>query len=96
MKNLIVICLFMLFVAVPVSADKVVTASESAPTVVMNGKTLQMQNIPSGDKIEILSIVGVKVLEKKPESSNCSLVLELPRGYYIVKIGSTVRKISVK
>jgi hypothetical protein len=43
-----------------------------------------------------LSIVGVKVLEKKPESSNCSLVLELPRGYYIVKIGSTVRKISVK
>jgi len=62
----------------------------------MRGNILQLQNATIGDKLEILSIVGARVLQKKIENTNQEFVLDLPKGYYIVKIGTVVRKISVK
>jgi hypothetical protein len=79
-------------------SEKAATAvsQESGVLIFQNGKTLQLQNVNVGDKLEVLSIVGVRVFEKRIESSNQQFVLDLPKGYYIVKIGTTVRKILVK
>lgn len=85
----------------PLNAQKsekaVVTASqETGVSVYLKGRTLQLQNAVVGEKLEVLSIVGVRVLERKIENSNQDFQLDLPRGYYIVKMGNVVRKISVK
>jgi hypothetical protein len=91
--------LFMAFLAVaPLAAEKVVVpvVQDAGVVVVLNGKIMQLQNANVGDKLEILNIVGVKIFEKKIESSNPQYTLDLPKGYYIVKVGDTVRKISVK
>ncbi|MDP4278258.1 MAG: T9SS type A sorting domain-containing protein [Bacteroidota bacterium] len=69
---------------------------EQGVVVLLKNKTLQVQNVKSGDKLEILNILGVRVLEKKIEGTDVELQLNLPQGYYIVKVASTVRKISVK
>jgi len=62
----------------------------------LKNKTLQLQNIKVGDKIQVLNVLGVKVLEKKSDSTIVDIQLNLSPGYYIVKVGSTVRKISLK
>jgi hypothetical protein len=96
MKKLLVFAFLMLLLAAPVVAQKPANGQDTVPTVVLSGKNLQVQNVNAGDKLEVLSIVGVKVMEKRLDGNNQTITLDLPKGYYIVKIGSSVRKISVK
>lgn len=101
MKKIVSILVLALIVLAPLvaqKAEKVVVAAttETTLSVIQTGKILQLQNATVGEKMEVLSIVGVRIVEKKIESSNQTFTLELPKGYYIVKIGTAVRKISVK
>jgi maltose-binding protein MalE len=101
MKKIVAILVLALITLAPLAAqkaEKAVAAATTEPTlsVILSGKNLQLQNATVGEKMEVLSIVGVRVVEKKVESSNQSFTLELPKGYYIVKVGTAVRKISVK
>lgn len=70
--------------------------TETSVVLLLKNKTLQLQNIKVGDKIQVLNILGVRVLEKKADSTTVDIQLNLSPGYYIVKVGSTVRKISLK
>jgi len=100
MKKIVVLFVLALITFAPLAAQKVekvaAATTETTLSVIQTGKTLQLQNATVGEKMEVLSIVGVRIVEKKIESSNQSFTLELPKGYYIVKIGTAVRKISVK
>ncbi len=101
MKKIVALFVLTLILLAPLAAQKVEKAvaavtTETTLSVILTGKTLQLQNATVGEKMEVLSIVGVRIVEKKIESSNPSFALELPKGYYIVKIGTAVRKISVK
>jgi hypothetical protein len=101
MKKFFACFLLALIVVAPLAAQKsekavAVVSQDAALTVIQSGKTLQLQNATIGDKLEVLSIVGVRVYEKKIDSTNQVLNLDLPKGYYIVKVGNAVRKISVK
>ncbi|MDD4921370.1 MAG: T9SS type A sorting domain-containing protein [Bacteroidales bacterium] len=99
-KSLVLLFLSFLFFA-PLSAERRPVAAESTPQensleIFLNGKVMQLKNAVVGEKMQLLSIVGVKVFEKRIESSNQEFQLDLPKGYYLVKIGNVVRKISVK
>jgi len=98
MKRIVVILVLALMTLSPLLAQKAekVAAQETTLSVILTGKTLQLQNATVGEKMEVLSIVGVRIVEKKIESTNPTFTLELPKGYYIVKVGTAVRKISVK
>jgi len=100
MKKLVVFFGLVLLTFAPLVAQKAekvaVAPAETTLTVIQTGKTLQLQNATVGEKMEVLSIVGVRIVEKKIDSANQSYALDLPKGYYIVKIGTAVRKISVK
>lgn len=71
-------------------------SQETVVAVYQKGKLLILQNAPIGEKLNILSIVGVCVFEKRIDSTYMEISLELPRGYYIVKVGNIVRKIAIK
>jgi len=96
----LLLMLFLVLLAAPAAAQKndkpAPTAQEQSVIVLLKNKTLQLQNIKVGDKIQILNILGVRVMEKKADSTNVDIQLDLPQGYYIVKVGTAVRKISVK
>ena len=50
----------------------------------------------NGMTLEIFKVAGVKVMSIKVEGQDKKYELNLPKGCYIVKVGKTVRKISIR
>lgn len=50
----------------------------------------------NGQTLHVYNVAGVLVKSVKIDSADKRLELNLPKGCYIVKVGKTVRKISVK
>ncbi|MDD6437339.1 MAG: T9SS type A sorting domain-containing protein [Prevotella sp.] len=50
----------------------------------------------NGDVLYIYNVAGVRVWSARVEGSDRTYQLNLPKGCYIVKVGKTVRKISIR
>lgn len=57
---------------------------------------LIIENLPKDGVLEIFSIFGVKVYTQKIKAGTNEYTLNLPKGYYIVRIGDLVKKIALK
>ena len=55
-----------------------------------------VENAPIGSKLEIYSVVGIRVKEITIKQSSGEYPVNIAKGYYIVRIGDTVRKISIR
>ena len=66
-----------------------------APKIFVSNGTLHIQNVEQGAKVEIYSIVGVKV---KTVTLNDGMVdiSDLNKGIYIVRVGKTSQKIVIQ
>jgi len=77
--------------------QKATAETSDQPSIsISDSNRLTVQNVKPGDILQLFSIVGVKVLETKMDSSSKELILNVPKGYYIVKVSNMVRKIAVK
>lgn len=59
-------------------------------------KSVRVQNAPVNSELEVYNIVGIKVASTLIDSPDKTVDFNLPKGYYILKIGNVVRKIVVK
>ena len=50
----------------------------------------------SGQTLYIYNVTGVRVMSVKVDGADKNYNLNLPKGCYIVKVGKTVRKISIR
>lgn len=50
----------------------------------------------SGQMMYVYNVAGVRVMSIKVEGADKRIELNLPKGCYIVKVGKTVRKISIR
>ncbi len=57
---------------------------------------IHIQNAPIGSTLEVYSVVGIKVKEIKLKEQDGEYPVNIPRGYYIARIGETVRKIVIR
>ncbi|MDD4514639.1 hypothetical protein [Massilibacteroides sp.] len=57
---------------------------------------LKVTNATIGSKLEVYSVVGVKVLEIEIKYPSGDYSVNLSKGYYIVRLGETVRKIVIR
>jgi len=55
-----------------------------------------VENAPIGSKLEIYSVVGIRVKEIIIKQSTCEYTVDIAKGYYIIRIGDTVRKIAIR
>lgn len=55
-----------------------------------------VENAPAGSKLEIYSVVGIRVKEIPMKQPSGEYTVDIAKGYYIVRIGDTVRKISIR
>lgn len=55
-----------------------------------------VKNAPVGSKLEIYSVVGIRVKEIKMKQPAGEYTVDIAKGYYIVRIGETVRKIAIR
>ena len=54
---------------------------------------VRVQNAEPGSQMEVYNIVGVKLTTIRIDST---VQVNLPKGYYIFKIGNVVRKVVIK
>lgn len=57
---------------------------------------LIIENLPKDGVLEVFSIVGIKVYTRKIKAGTNEYQLNLPKGYYIVRVGDLVKKILLK
>ncbi len=55
-----------------------------------------VKNAPVGSKLEIYSVVGIRVKEIKLKQPDGEYTVDIAKGYYIVRIGETVRKVAIR
>jgi len=58
--------------------------------------TIKVKNAEVGSKLEIYNVVGVKVMEIDMKFSSGKYSVNIDKGYYIVRINETVRKIIIR
>ena len=46
--------------------------------------------------MEVYDILGVKITSVRIDTADKTVTLNLPKGYYIFKVGDTVRKVVIK
>lgn len=64
-------------------------------TVSVSGSVLRVSGA-DGEVLHIYNVTGVRVMSIKVDDYEKSYTLNLPKGCYIVKIGKTVRKITIR
>ena len=91
----------LVFTAIPVAAMPMVMEmgvaeqiEESAPAMAVDGNIVSI-NGAAGMTLEVVSLTGRAVASYKIEGPAQRLELNLPKGCYILKVGKTVRKITV-
>ncbi len=58
--------------------------------------TIVVHNAPVGSKLEIYSVVGIRIQEIPMKQSSGEYTVNIAKGYYIVRIADTVRKVSIR
>ena len=75
---------------------KTETAQPDAEIVITySGNELSVKNVTPGSSIDIYTVFGVKVLSIPSESANKETDLNLPKGYYLVRVGNVVKKLVI-
>jgi hypothetical protein len=72
------------------------TADTQATEISIIGNKIYVQNLPTGGKLQVFSVLGVNVATVDVKAGSGEYAISLPKGYYIVKIGDVVRKVAIK
>ncbi len=101
MKRILIISLAALLMGnVSVMAEKsnsieIVDNDFQNISISVNESTLRVVGA-SGQVLYIYNVAGVRVMSIKVEGADKRYELNLPKGCYIIKVGKTVRKISIR
>lgn len=83
-------------VANAASAIEIVDNEAQAVSVSVSNEGVLRVTGAAGQTLYVYNITGVRVLSVKVDGSDKSYNLNLSKGCYIVKVGKTVRKISIR
>lgn len=83
-------------VSMAVPAVEIIDQEIQAITVVLEEDGTIHVTGGNGQTLQVYNVAGVLVKSVKIDTADKRLELNLPKGCYIVKVGKTVRKISVK
>lgn len=73
---------------------EVIEICDDAISVTVKGSVLHV-NGASGKMLYVYNVAGVMVKSVRIEGESKQINLNLPKGCYIVKVGDTVRKVSI-
>lgn len=101
LTTLLILCFLFGFGLAGISAqdrNNRVVMEESVPEtkITLAENRLVIENLPKDAVLEVFSIVGVKVYTQKIKAGTNEYQLNLPKGYYIIRIGDLAKKILLK
>jgi hypothetical protein len=71
------------------------SSSPSIEIVAIDNR-IKVVNAPIGSRLEIYSVVGIKVVEIEMKQSHGEYTVDIAKGYYIIRIDEIVRKIAIR
>ena len=83
-------------VAMAVPAVEIIDQELQAVTVVLEEDATLRVSRATGQTLPVYNVAVVLIKSFKIDTADKRLDLNLPKGCYIVKVGKTVRKISIK
>ncbi len=64
--------------------------------ITVTDNRISVVNAPVGSKLEIFSVVGLKVREIEMKQPSGEYLVNISKGYYIIRIEETVRKVAIR
>ena len=104
-KSLLSLLLLVMFICFQTLAQDTKSKSLSensdraAIEITVVGNKIYIENAPVGKKIEVFSIVGLKVQEIEIKNPTADYTLNVPKGYYILRINdpnAPIRKTAIR
>ena len=79
------------------TTNTIAKQEEIKPTeVIAYENKIVVENAPIGSLLEVYSVVGTKVREIEMKQASGEYYVNIAKGYYIIRIGDTVRKIAIR
>lgn len=99
-RLLMILCTFFMFAATPGRAAHTANAmlienDFSNVTISVSENILHVTGA-AGQVLQLYNVAGVCVMTFKIEGADKRYDLNLPKGFYIVKVGKVVRKVAIK
>jgi hypothetical protein len=69
---------------------------QTSVTLTVTGNNVRVQNAAPGSVLEVYNVLGMKVTSIKIDSVDKVITLNLPKGWYILKIENIARKVAIK
>ena len=69
---------------------------QTSVTLTVVGNNVRIQNATPGSVLEVYNVLGMKVASIKIDSVDKVITLNLPKGWYILKIENIARKVAIK
>lgn len=69
---------------------------QTSVTLTVIGNTVRVLNATPGSVLEVYNVLGMKVASIKIDSADKVITLNLPKGWYILKIENIARKVAIK
>nr|WP_320037744.1 T9SS type A sorting domain-containing protein [uncultured Bacteroides sp.] len=69
---------------------------QTSLTLTVIGNTVRVLNATPGSVLEVYNVLGMKVASIKIDSVDKVITLNLPKGWYILKIENIARKVAIK
>ena len=69
---------------------------QTSVTLTVTGNNVRVQYAASGSLLEVYNVLGQKVTSIKIDSADKTITLNLPKGWYILKIENIARKVAIK
>lgn len=76
-------------------AIEIIEQESQGVTITVQDNVIHVTNA-NGQMLFVYNVTGVRVMSIKVDGADKRIELNLPKGCYIVKVGNTVRKISLK
>lgn len=81
--------------AMAAASIEIIEQENQKISISVSGSVLRVTGA-DGEALHVYNITGVRVMSIKVDGYDKSYTLNLPKGCYIVKVGKTVRKISIR
>jgi len=69
---------------------------QTSVTLTVISNNVRVQNAAPGSVLEVYNVLGMKVASIKIDSVDKVITLNLPKGWYILKIENIARKVAIK
>lgn len=76
--------------------DFTMVESKLETKISFSDNRLIVENLKQDSVLEVFSIVGVKVYSIKIKAGTNEYPINLPKGYYIIRIGNIAKKIALR